>query len=86
MTKMYSIRDSKSETFHKPWHAHTHGEAERQFQTLVNDKQSQNLHDFPEDFDLYMVGVFDDQTGKIKALETPEHLIKAIALKNPKNQ
>lgn len=81
-TKMYSIRDAKAGIFHKPWHAMSHGDAERQFQKLVNDPKAENIHDFPEDFDLYFMGTFDEITGNIETLVTPEHQVKAIALKN----
>jgi len=82
LTKMYSIRDAKSETFHKPWHATTHGEAERNFKNLVNDPKSNNIHDFPEDFDLFFLGHYDDNTGKVEPLATPQHIVKAVQLKN----
>lgn len=81
-TKMYSIRDKKSEIFHKPWHANSHGEAERKFKQVANDPKSDNIHDFPEDFDLYYLGTYNDNTGTMSPLDTPEHIIKAIQVKN----
>jgi len=78
--KMYSIRDQKSEVFNKPWYAVTHGEAERSFAAAVNDKQT-TLSAHPEDFDLYWIGEYDDNSGKIMPLDTPQHVVKAIQLK-----
>ena len=78
--KMYSIRDAKSEIFNKPWFAITHGEAERNFTAAVNDEKT-SLHNHPEDFDLFYVGMYDDNTGKLTALQTPEHIIKAVQVK-----
>lgn len=78
--KMYSIRDSKAEIFHPPFFNLTHGQAERNFTELVNDEKS-TLSKHPEDFDLYYVGEYDDMTGKIQALDTPQHLCKAIQFK-----
>lgn len=77
--KMYSIRDAKGEIFHPPFYKKTHGEAERDFATLCRDEKS-TIWQYPDDFDLYYVGVYDDQTGKIQSLDTPQHMIKAVQL------
>jgi len=82
--KIYTIRDSKGEFYGPPFFQKTHGEAERSFHTLVNDPKS-NVNTYPEDFDLYHLGEYDDQTGKIRPLDTPSHIIKAIALKTTVN-
>lgn len=76
-TRIYSIRDQKSEIFNLPFHKKTHGEAERDFRSLVNDKNSM-VHKYPEDFDLYYIGDYDDNTGRITPLDTPQHVIKAV--------
>lgn len=75
--KIYSIRDAKAQSFGNPWYKNTHGEAERDFRTAVNDEKS-FLNKYPEDYDLYYLGVFDTDTGKVESLATPEHQIKAI--------
>lgn len=77
--KIYSIRDQKSEAFGPPFYKATHGEAERDFTQIVNDEKS-TIKKFPEDFDLYHLGEYDDLTGLIKPLDTPQHIIKAIQL------
>ena len=74
---MFSIHDSKGEIFNPPFFKSTHGEAERDFQTASQDDQSM-ISKYPEDFDLYYLGEYDDQTGKFKALPTPQHIIKAV--------
>ena len=81
ITKLYSVRDSKGEIFNPPYFAKTHGEAERNFKRLVNDSQSMPSH-YPEDYDLYYVGDFNDATGVLNALDTPQHIIKAISVKD----
>lgn len=78
--KAFAIRDSKAGFFNQPFFQHSHGEAERSFKRLSNDVQS-NISQFPEDFDLYYIGEYDNITGTITALETPQHMIKATALK-----
>lgn len=79
--KIYSIRDSKAEIYNAPFFQKTHGEAERSFKTLANDQKS-TVCQHPEDFDLWYLGVYNDQTGTIQSLETPQHIAKAIAMKN----
>lgn len=78
--KMYSIRDAKGAFYHAPFYKRSHGEAERDFAALVRDPKSQ-LSQFPEDYDLFYVGNYDDQTGLVKPLETPHHVVKAIDTK-----
>lgn len=77
LLKAFSIRDAKAEIFNTPFFAKTHGEAERQFRTLVNDEKSVPFQ-YPEDFDLYFVGTYDDNTGKFESLSTPQHVLKAV--------
>lgn len=79
--KMFSIRDSKSEIFNSPFYAKTTSEAERSFRQLTNDPKS-TISQFPEDFDLYEVGTYDDNSGKVSPLDTPHHIVKAAVLKN----
>lgn len=79
--KIYSVRDAKAEVFGYPFYKKTHGEAERDFNTLCNDPKS-TVFNFPDDFDLYYVGSYDDDTGKLTPLDTPQHIVKAVQLKS----
>lgn len=74
---IYSVRDSKAELFNVPFYSNTHAEAERSFRTAVNDSKT-TLNRFPEDFDLWYLGEYDTITGQIKALQTPQHMLKAV--------
>jgi len=76
--KIFSIRDQKSEVFNQPFLKKTHGEAERDFRSVVNDDKS-TINKYPEDFDLYYIGDYDDNSGKLMPLDTPQHVIKAIS-------
>ena len=81
--KLFSIRDSASETFTYPMCFITHGVAEREFKEIVNDKNSK-ISKNPEHYDLYELGSFNDATGKMELLDSPRHIIKAIQLaQNP---
>lgn len=77
--KIYSVKDAKAEVFNAPFFNLTHGQAERNFEILVNDPKS-NPHQFPKDFDLYHIGTFDERTGKLEPC-APEHLVAATQLK-----
>jgi len=79
--KAFSIRDQKAEAYNTPFFQKTHGEAERNFKTLVNDPKS-TVHQFPEDYDLYYLGEYNDQNGQLVALDTPQHVVKAIQVIN----
>lgn len=81
--KIFTIRDSKGEFYSPPFYKNTHGEAERDFHTASKDPNT-NISKYPEDFDLYCVGEFDNLTGKIKPLDTPQHIVKATAFSNQK--
>lgn len=78
--KAYSIRDSKAAIFNTPFYSRTHGEAERNFTQLVTDPQTMPGK-YPDDYDLYYLGEFDDNTGKGELLDTPQHLMKAVQVK-----
>lgn len=75
--QMFSIRDAKGEVFNTPFFQKTFGEAERSFTQLINDGKSLPGQ-YPDDFDLYYLGDYDDQTGKFAPLDTPQHLVKAV--------
>jgi uncharacterized protein len=78
--KMYSIRDQKAGAYHAPFYQKSHGEAERAFHQVANDPKS-TINQYPTDFDLYYIGEFDDETGKVSALATPQHIMHAASLK-----
>lgn len=77
--KIFSIRDAKAMYFNTPYFQKTHGEAERNFQSLVNDEKS-TIFQYPDDFDLYYLGEYDDNTGVLESLDTPQHVQKAVNL------
>lgn len=74
--KAFALRDQKAECFHTPFFQKTHGEAERSFRELCKDQKSM-VNKYPDDYDLYYLGQYNDQTGIIEALDTPQHVLKA---------
>lgn len=62
--RMYTIRDNKAECYLSPFFFQRDGEAIRAFDDVVNKSGSQiNAH--PEDFSLFKVGEFDQDTGSV---------------------
>lgn len=78
--QIYSIYDSKAGIFNTPFYQNSHGEAERSFSQLTRDPKS-TVSQYPEDFDLYHLGTYDDSTGKMQLLDAPAHMLKATAVK-----
>lgn len=73
--KMYTLYDSKSESYVAPFYAKAKGDALRQITAVVNDPNSK--HDFgkyPEDFTLFEIGMFDDVTGLITTHKAHESM------------
>lgn len=75
-----TIRDQKAGVYNTPFFQATMPEAQRNFHKLVNDKQSLPSL-YPEDFDLYQIGTYDQNTGLVSTFETPKHIAKATQQK-----
>lgn len=58
----YSILDSKTGLFSQPWFFNHDQTAFRQVKEAGQDKTN-NLGKYPEDFHLYKIGHYDDNTG-----------------------
>lgn len=61
-TKAYSIFDSKVGSYCSPFFLRSKGEAIRVFTDLANDSK-QNISKYPEDFVLFEIGDYDEETG-----------------------
>jgi len=80
--KMFSVRDMKLNTWSSPWFFLHAGQAERTLYELVNGGESM-LSKHPKDFELYMIGEFDDTTAELSSIP-PVHIMTALsALKAP---
>lgn len=61
---MMAIKDRATDAFQVPFFTHTVGQAMRMFIDAVNTKDSQ-MGAHPEDYDLYELGYFNEDTGEI---------------------
>lgn len=83
-SKVYSIFDSKTACFSKPWCHISDASAIREFSDAVNDNRNPNNQYFnhPEDFSLFFVGEFDDLVGHMES-SNPISLVTAASVKEP---
>lgn len=73
---MLSVRDVKADTFSPPFGASNLGSGLRSFQDVVQSPQS-SINRHPEDYQLYELGQFDEQTGKFTIHPQPVFLANA---------
>lgn len=71
-----SVKDAAAQAFGRPVFVHTQGLAVRSFRDEINRKAADNeMYKHPEDYDLYVVGSFDDASGLLTARK-PELIIR----------
>lgn len=78
--EMFSIHDSKAAAFVSPWFSPNEATAQRQFAAAANDPAT-DLYKFGEDYTLFHLGSFDQESGKFELLPTPRALGLAILYK-----
>ena len=67
-----SIKDRAADAFGRPFYVPSVGVAIRSFQDEVNRASEDNqMYQHPDDFDLYDLGSFDDNTGSFTLHESP---------------
>jgi hypothetical protein len=71
--KTYSIYDSVGKTYLKPFNVKMEGEAIRAFKNASNDKQSE-IGRNPQDYCLYLLATWNDETGEVKPVDPPINL------------
>lgn len=73
-----AVFDSAAQTFGQPIFVIAKGQATRSFSDEVNRKGAEDnaLASHPEDFSLHLLGEFDDESGELRSLPTPELLVR----------
>lgn len=71
--KAYAVHDGKGKYFGLPFFMQNAGMATRAFSDLVNDPQS-SVNRHPEDYVLYEIGIYDDQSAIMES-KSPLELI-----------
>jgi len=77
-----AVKDRAVDAYNRPIYVPTIGVAIRSFTDEVNRKDSE-LANHPEDYDLYEIGTWDDQTCIYTSIEAPRVIARAqdIAIK-----
>ncbi len=73
---VFSVLDAKTRAFMMPFYSHTIASALRTFSDATKDPASL-MHQHPSDFQLWLIGEFDDQTGEITP-QIPQSLGSAV--------
>lgn len=76
---IFSVYDKKTAAFMQPFFQHTRGQAMRTLTDTVKGRESL-IGSHPEDFQLFQVGEFDDQEGKIVPLKDGRFVCNASEL------
>ena len=80
-----AYRDAQAQVFGQPIFAPALGVVIRSFTDEVNNEYESNmLFHHPEDFILFHIGNYDDNTGLIESIE-PAKLLTGLDAKTPKN-
>lgn len=77
---IYAIMDNKMSAFMTPFFSHNDLTAQRSLKMAVSSEGSA-IATAPEDFDLYKIGIFDDESGLIDSHPTPVFVTRAAHLK-----
>lgn len=75
-----AVYDLKSESYLQPIFVPNKATAERAFSNSVNGRES-DISQNPEDFIMYHIGEYDDESGLLTPLQPPAHIADAIKLK-----
>jgi len=72
----FAILDVKANAFMTPFFHATPGQAIRDFSAAVR-KGGSVISDYPDDFTLYHIGIFDDLSGLLEPVNPPAFLSRA---------
>lgn len=78
--KLYSIFDMKSRHYQPPVACINDGHAWRMFAMHFQKGEVAMYREFPEDFEIYRVGTFDEEKGLIMTEHPPVHVANGIEL------
>jgi hypothetical protein len=82
---LVSIYDKAVETYSKPITMRARGEAIRTLQDEIANQQQSPIAQHPEDYALFELGTFDDNTGEIEQHASPINLANAHELVTLRN-
>lgn len=77
---MFTVYDSKAETYLNPFYMKNKGEALRAWTETVNDNQS-TMSKYPADFTLFLIGEYNPDTAQISMLDAKETIGNGLEFK-----
>lgn len=76
-----AVRDSAVDAFMRPFFVPTTAFAIRSFGEEMKNKESP-MFAHPEDYALFEVGSFDEESGRFENVDSPRQLVRAVDLKS----
>lgn len=70
---VFTVRDQLAESYLQPFFMKTKAQAIREITTMVNDPNSQ-FGKYPNDYVLFEIGIYDQDTGMIEPHKAPVSL------------
>ncbi len=77
--QIYSIYDVASGLYQRPFVAQSDGQVTRSFSDLARDSEHE-IGQHPEDYTLFSLATFNDNTGEIVGHPAPEKIATALEL------
>lgn len=79
LSKICTIYDGKAQAYLLPMYFQSLAQAERSFGDIVNDKEHP-IGCHPEDYTLWCIGEWDEQTGIIVVFDVKQSIAEGIQL------
>lgn len=76
----FTIYDIKAQNYHIPYNLKNEAIAQREFADIVNDTNT-TINKHPEDYTLFKIGTWDDQTAQFKQKKSPISLGTGVEFK-----
>lgn len=84
---IFVVKDRAIDIFGQPFTQQTAAQAVRGFTDEINsDRSSSAVAQHPDDYDLYVVGHYDEQNGTLLPLDKPELVVRGKDLVRPKGE
>lgn len=83
---IYTVYDNKAGAYHRPFFSQSNGAAIRSLTDSVNSKEPGNMiAEHPEDYSLFHIGDWSEESGLIHARKSKHHLCDCIDLVKTEN-
>jgi hypothetical protein len=84
--ELYSIQDKTAKLYNRPMPIVNLGKAMQVFSQMVNDEKDSDIKKWPEQFNLVKLGYYEEETGKLIPLDSPEIIANGLDVQEEKNK